>query len=591
VDAALTAIGRRENEGGTMSDFDLVVRGGTVVDGTGVEPRSADVAVAGGRVAVVGRVAARGKRELDARGLLVTPGFVDIHTHYDGQATWDDRLSPSSWHGVTTAVMGNCGVGFAPCRPEHRGLLVRLMEGVEDIPGAVLSEGLDWSWQSFPQFLAALERRPHDIDFATQVPHAALRVFAMGERGANREPATAEDRALMAELARDGVRAGALGFSTSRTLNHRTSDGQPTPTLSAEEDELMAIALALSEAGAGVLQVVSDFKDMAAEWGMLRRIAGRSRRPLSISLVQNDRRPAAYRAILAAIADATRDGLAIKAQVCGRAVGIVLGLQCSLNPFSGNPVYREIAALPLAERCARLRSAELRARLLAANREVHGMAGALMQQWSKMFALAPTPDYEPTREESIAARASARGVTAEEAALDAMLEQEGRALLYVPFLNYAHGSLDAALEMMKHPDAVLGLGDGGAHVGMICDSSFPTFMLTHWTRDRSRGERLPLSWVIKAQSRDTARAVGLCDRGVLSPGYQADINLIDYERLTLPAPEIASDLPAGGRRLLQRADGYVATIVRGEVVYERGEPTGALPGRLVRGAQPAPASV
>jgi N-acyl-D-aspartate/D-glutamate deacylase len=573
-----------------MSEFDLVVRGGTVVDGTGVEPRTADVAVRDGRIVAVGSVSGRGWREIDAAGLLVTPGFVDIHTHYDGQATWDDRLSPSCFHGVTTAVMGNCGVGFAPCRPEHRELLIRLMEGVEDIPGAVLTEGLDWRWQSFPEFLAALESRPHDIDFATQVPHAALRVFAMGERGANREPANADDIAVMARLAHEGVRAGALGFSTSRTLNHRTSDGQPTPTLTADEDELTGIAMALAEAGAGVLQVVSDFKDLGAEWGMLRRIVERSRRPLSVSLVQNDRRPAAYRAILAAIDEAANDGLAVKAQVCGRAVGIVLGLECSLNPFAGNPVYRDIARLPLNERCARLRDPELRAKLLAANRDVGGMAGALMQQWGKMFALAQTPDYEPTAEQSIAARAAARGVTPAEAALDVMLERGGKGLLYVPFLNYAEGSLDPALEMMKHAHTVLGLGDGGAHVGMICDGSLPTFMLTHWARDRTRGERLALPWVIKAQTADTARAVGLCDRGVLAPGYRADLNVIDYERLTLPAPEVVADLPAGGRRLLQRAGGYVATVVRGEVVYERGEPTGALPGRLVRGAQPVPAA-
>jgi N-acyl-D-aspartate/D-glutamate deacylase len=572
-----------------MSEFDLVVRGGTVVDGTGEASREADVAVLGGRVAEVGRVAGRGKRELDARGLLVTPGFVDIHTHYDGQATWDDRLSPSSWHGVTTAVMGNCGVGFAPCRPEHRDMLIRLMEGVEDIPGAVLHEGLAWRWQSFPEFLDALAARPHDIDFAAQVPHAALRVFAMGERGADREPANADDIALMARLANEGVRAGALGFTTSRTLNHRTSDGKPTPTLTAEEDELTGIAIGLQEAGAGVLQVVSDFKDMSAEWGMLRRIVERSGRPLSVSLVQNDRRPAAYRAILAAIEQAARDGLQVKAQVCGRAVGIVLGLDASLNPFSGNPIYRKLAPLPLAERCARLRDPEVRAALLAQNRDVQGIAGALMQQWSKMFALAATPDYEPTAEQSIAARAAARGVTPAEVALDVLLEQDGRALLYVPFLNYAEGSLDASLEMMRHPDTVLGLGDGGAHVGMICDGSFPTFMLTHWTRDRSRGERLSLPWVVKAQSADTARAVGLCDRGVLAPGYKADINLIDYGALSLPAPEVVADLPAGGKRLLQRAQGYAATIVSGEVVYEHGEPTGALPGRLVRGAQRLPA--
>lgn len=573
-----------------MSGFDLVVRGGNVVDGTGALPREADVAVVDGRVVEVGRVQARGKRELDARGLLVTPGFVDIHTHYDGQAIWDSRLSPSSWHGVTTAVMGNCGVGFAPCRPEHREMLVRLMEGVEDIPNAVLTEGLDWRWETFPEFLDALDSRPHDIDFATQVPHGALRVYAMGERGADREPATADDMATMARLARDGVRAGALGFSTSRTLNHRTSDGQPTPTLTAAEAELMQIALGLSEAGAGVLQVVSDFKDPGAEWGMLQRIVARSGRPLSVSLVQHERRPDAFRFILAAIAEAAQAGLPIKAQVCGRAVGIVMGLETTMHPFSANPVYRELAGLALAERRARLAEPAVRARLFAAQPEAHGFAAAVLQRWANMFPLAQTPDYEPSADQSVAARAEARSVSPLEVALDALLERGGQGLLYVPFLNYAEGSLEPSLEMMRHPDTLLGLGDGGAHVGMICDGSFPTFMLTHWTRDRTRGERLELPWVIKAQSADTARAVGLHDRGVLAPGYRADINLIDYAALRLPAPEVVSDLPAGGRRLLQRAEGYVATLVRGEVVYERGEPTSALPGRLIRGPQARPTS-
>ncbi len=569
-----------------MSSFDLVVRGGTVVDGTGSEPRVADVAIANGCIVAVDTKLSAGARELDARGLLVTPGFVDIHTHYDGQAIWGSRLSPSSWHGVTTAVMGNCGVGFAPCKPEHRDMLVRLMEGVEDIPGVVLTEGLDWRWESFGEFLDALEQRPHDIDFATQVPHAALRVYAMGERGANREPATREDIARMAELAGEGVRAGALGFSTSRTLNHRASDGQPTPTLTAAEDELLQIALALAKVNAGVLQVVSDFKDPLAEWSMLRRIVEQSGRALSISLVQNHRRPDAYRVILDAIAAASRAGLPVKAQVCGRAVGIVLGLEASLHPFSGNPVYRELASLPLAARCELLQQAAVRERLLNAQRESQRGLG---DNWDNMFALGQMPDYEPTPQQSIAACAAARGATPAEEALDALLTNDGRGLLYVPFLNYAAGSLDASLEMMRHPDTLLGLGDGGAHVGMICDGSFPTFMLTHWTRDRSRGEKLTIPWVVKAQSRDTARAVGLHDRGVLAPGYRADLNLIDYDNLALPAPTVVADLPAGGKRLLQRAEGYVATLVAGEIVYERGEPTGALPGKLVRGAQTSPA--
>jgi N-acyl-D-aspartate/D-glutamate deacylase len=572
-----------------MAELDVVIRGGTVIDGTGGDARVADVGIAGSIVREVGRVAGRGAREIDAEGLLVTPGFVDIHTHYDGQATWDARLWPSSWHGVTTAVMGNCGVGFAPCRREDRDRLVRLMEGVEDIPNAVLTEGLDWRWESFPDFLAALESRPHDIDFATQVPHGALRVFVMGERGARREPATPEDIARMAALAAEGVAAGALGFSTSRTLNHRTSDGQPTPTLTAAEDELSGIAVALGRIGRGVLQVVSDLRDPAEELGMLRRLVERSGRPLSISLVQSDRKPQSFRGILDRIADASRAGLPIKAQVCGRAVGIVLGLEASMNPFSTHPAYREIASLPLSERCARLRDPALRARLRERlDRSPRSFTATVLQSYVNLFELGPRPDYEPDRSRSIAARAAAQGVDPEDIALDVMLERGGRGLLYAPVLNYAEGSLDVALEMMRHPDTLLGLGDGGAHVGMICDASLPTFMLTHWTRDRARGERLPLPWVIHAQTAATARAVGLCDRGVLAPGYRADVNLIDYDRLALHAPEIAHDLPAGGKRLLQRADGYVATLVHGEVTYENGEATDALPGRLIRGAQPTP---
>jgi N-acyl-D-aspartate/D-glutamate deacylase len=572
-----------------MAQLDLVVRGGTVVDGSGAEPRQADVAIVDGYITRVGLVTGKARRELDARGLLVTPGFVDIHTHYDGQAIWDQKLWPSSWHGVTTALMGNCGVGFAPCRPRDREPLIRLMEGVEDIPGAVIAEGLDWRWESFPEFLSALEARPHDIDFATQVPHGALRLYAMGDRGARREAATDDDKAEMARIALDAVRAGALGFSTSRTLNHRTSEGEPTPSLNASEDELTSIALALTEAGSGVLQVVSDFKQPAHEFAMLRRIVQRSGRPLTFSLAQHGRRPGAWRELLALLDEAACAGLPMHAQVCGRAVGLVLGLETSVHPFSSHPAYREIARLPLAERCARLQAPELRDTLGRAPKSAGGFMASL-QDWANVFVLDPVPDYEPQPHQSLLARAAAAGVSPALAALDAMLERGGRGLLYVPILNYADGSLDPSLEMMKHPRSLLGLGDGGAHVGMICDASLPTFMITHWTRDRRRGERLALPWVIKAQSADTARAVGLFDRGVVAPGYRADLNVIDYDKLTLRAPEVASDLPAGGKRLLQRADGYIATLVAGQVVYQHGEHTGALPGRLIRGPKPPPMS-
>jgi N-acyl-D-aspartate/D-glutamate deacylase len=486
-------------------------------------------------------------------------------------------------------VMGNCGVGFAPCRPGDHDLLIRLMEGVEDIPGPVLHEGLDWSWESFPQFLDALERRPHDIDFAAQVPHAAVRVYVMGERGANREPATKADIAAMAEISRAGVAAGALGFTTSRTLNHRASDGRPTPTLTAAEDELTGVAMGLAAAGRGVLQVVSDFVDPEAELAMLRRIVEASGRPLSVSLAQNDRSPDGWRKVLAAIGRATADGLPMRAQVCGRPIGLVLGFRLSMNPFATHPSYRAIAGLPVEDRLARLRDPELRARIVGeAGESDNPFAKAVLGNFARMFPLGDPPDYEPTPERSVAAIARAAGKPPAEVAYDAMLERDGRATLYFPFLNYADGRLDAQLEMMRHPDTVLGLGDGGAHVGMICDGSFPTTMLTHWTRDRTRGERLPLPWVVKAHTAATAQAVGFHDRGLVKPGYKADLNVVDYDRLTLHAPDVAYDLPAGGRRLVQRADGYVATIVSGEVVYRDGAPTGALPGRLVRGPQQAP---
>lgn len=569
--------------------YDLVVRGGTLADGTGAATYEADVAIKDGRIAAVGEIRGRGAEEIDARGLLVTPGFVDIHTHYDGQATWDAHMQPSSWHGVTSVVMGNCGVGFAPCRPADHDRLIRLMEGVEDIPFPVLTKGLAWNWESFPDYLDALSRRAFDVDIAAQLPHAALRVFVMGERGANREPATAEDIAAMATLAEQAMAAGALGFSTSRTLNHRTSDGQPTPTLTAGEDELTGIAMGLARAGKGVLQVVSDFADPEAEFAMLRRIVEASGRPLSFSLTQAPKAPQAWRLLLDALTEATEAGLPMKAQVCGRPVGILFGFELTLNPFSHHPTYRAMAHLPLADRVARLRDPLVREALLAeATTAEQGFAASTPRNWANMYLMGEIPDYEPGPRQTIAALALARGVKPEAVALDHLLSNDGRGMLYLPFLNYAEGSLAPSYEMLGHPDAVPGLSDGGAHVGMICDGSFPTSNLTHWTRDRTRGPRFDLEAMVRMQTRDTARAVGLHDRGVLAPGYRADLNLIDYANLTLEAPKVAYDLPAGGRRLVQRARGYVATLVAGQVTQRDGEPTGALPGRLLRGAQAGP---
>lgn len=573
------------------AQFDLVIRGGTVVDGSGAAAVTADVAIRDGRIAEVGRVSGAGREEIAADGLLVTPGFVDIHTHYDGQATWDSRLAPSSWHGVTTAVMGNCGVGFAPCRPADQDRLIRLMEGVEDIPGVVLTEGLRWNWESFPQFLDALEERPHDIDFAAQLPHGALRVYVMGERGANREAATPEDIAAMADLARQAMDAGALGFTTSRTLNHQTSDGKPTPTLTAAAEELLGIAMGLKAANKGVLQFVTDFKDGKLEFAMLRRLVAESGRPLSVSLAQPESSPDGWKKLLGWIGEAADAGLPMRAQVAGRPVGIMLGLDATLNPFVAHPSFKALTDLPLAEKVARMRDPELRAKLLAeAPDPSHPFMEAVLQNFEKTFLLGDPPNYEQDPSQSLGAQARALGMKPEELAYDLLLEDDGRAMLYFPFLNYADNSLEPSLAMMKHPNSILGLGDGGAHLGTICDASFSTHMLTHWTRDRTRGERLSIPEVVQWHTRDTASAVGLNDRGLLMPGYKADVNVIDYDRLRLKPPRMVHDLPAGGRRLMQEAEGYRYAVVSGQVTYADGQATDALPGRLVRGAQLAPGS-
>lgn len=470
---------------------DLIIRGGTIVDGTGAAPFEGDLAIDGGKITAVGNVEAPGREEIDARGQLVTPGFVDIHTHYDGQVVWSNQLLPSSWHGVTTAVMGNCGVGFAPCRPDQHDMLIRLMEGVEDIPEVVLTEGLTWEWETFPDYLETLANRQYDIDVAAQVPHAALRVYVMSERGANREPATAADRAEMARLAAEAVRAGALGFSTSRTLNHRASDGSPTPTLTAAEDELMSIAQALGEAGRGVLQFVSDFDDVDQEFGMLRRLSEQSGRPLSISVNQREKQSDQWRKIMDRIEDATAAGLPIKAQSCGRAIGMLLGLELTHNPFTLYPSYREIATLPFDRRLEILRQPEFRDKLLA-----EGPTLSAHRPWiyrfDKLFELGNPHNYEPAAEDSVAARAERMGIRPEELAYDLMLQDNGHAMLYRPLFNYADNSLDVALELLQHPDAVVSLSDGGAHVGTICDASQPTFMLTHW----ARGPRLDLPTIV-----------------------------------------------------------------------------------------------
>ena len=563
-----------------MAEFDLVIRGGTVIDGTGAPERTADVAVRDGVVVEVGKVAGRGEREVDADGALVTPGFVDIHTHYDGQATWDNYLQPSSWHGVTTVVMGNCGVGFAPVRPADHDRLIQLMEGVEDIPGTALHEGLSWEWQSFSEYLDAVDRVPHDIDVAAQLPHGALRLHVMGERGAAREAATPDDIARMADIARAAVEAGAVGFSTSRTMNHKTSTGDFTPTLTAEADELVGIAQALGAAGLGVLQVVSDYRDVDAEFSLFRRMAEESGRPLSTSLAAAPIWPQQFRQVLDLISKANADGVPMAAQVGARAVGLLHGLQCTFNLLMNSHDYLEIHNRPLAERVAALRDPSMRERVLTP--EIR------QRPLPTLFELGDDPNYEPTLDESLAARAARAGVDTWELMYDLLLQDDGKAILYQPFLNYLDGNLDVVREMIDHPYTVPGLSDGGAHVGSICDGSFPTTLLIHWGRDRAEG-RFDLPYLVKQQCSDTARVVGFLDRGVLAPGYRADLNVIDFDNLRLRRPEMHYDLPAGGKRLLQRAEGYAHTFVQGVETYRDGETTGELPGRLVRGAQPAPA--
>ena len=565
-----------------MSQYDLVIRSGSVIDGTGQQPFTADVAIKNGKIAATGRVSGHGDREVNADGALVTPGFVDIHTHYDGQATWSNRMSPSSHHGVTSVVMGNCGVGFAPVRPTDHDLLIELMEGVEDIPGVALSEGLSWEWESFPDYLDYLSKRQFDMDICAQLPHAAMRVYVMGQRGADREPATTEDIIEMRRLTEEAIRAGALGFTSSRTLNHRSSKGEPTPTLQAEHDELVGMANALHTIGYGVMEMISDFEDLDTEFELLKSMVGSAGRPMSISLAQgiSDH---GWRKILNKIEHANDAGYKMRGQVAPRPIGILLGLTTTLSPFTTRPSFTEVAHLPLDERVLAMADPGRKARILAEpTGKGFGTMFRLMDEGRKIWLMTDPPNYEPNPEDSLNAQAIARGLDPWSYIYDILLQNNGRSLLYTPFANYAQNNLDCCRDMILHKDTVMGLGDGGAHVGTICDASFITSLITHWGRDRVRGEKIDLPTLIKCQSRDTARAVDLTDRGTLEPGMKADVNIIDFENLSVRLPEIVNDLPAGGARLQQRADGYLMTIVNGEPTYIEGEETDSLPGRLVR---------
>jgi len=565
---------------------DLVIRGATVIDGSGGPARVGDVAVDGGVFSDLSGQAGPGRREIEAEGLLLTPGWVDIHTHYDGQATWDPYLTPSSWHGVTTAVFGNCSVGFAPVHPGQERYLINLMEGVEDIPETVLAEGIDFRWESFADYLDVLDSMPRIMDIGAQVPHAALRFYVMGERGADHAAVpTAEEIAEMGRLLEEGLRAGALGFTTSRTTKHRAADGRLTPGLSAGEPELAGLAQAMRRAGSGVMEVNSDFGD--GDFARLRAAAEISGRPLSVLLVQVDNAPGLWRETLDAVDAACADGLEVTAQVGSRPIGMLMGLEATVHPFASHPLWQAMAGLSPAERYARLcADADLRRRLVE-ERPDDGHTRWMATALERTFELNEPVDYEPAPELAVAARATAQGCDRFALALELLMADDGKALLLHPFENYCAGDLEVVREMLENPNTVCGVADAGAHVGLICDASSPTSLLTHWGRDRTRGPRLPLERLVRKQTRDTAATYGLNDRGLIAPGYRADLNLIDFAALRLRRPELVYDLPAGGRRLVQRADGYRHTFVAGVEVMRDGEATGALPGRLLRGARAA----
>ncbi|MCA9514040.1 MAG: amidohydrolase family protein [Myxococcales bacterium] len=581
--------------------YDLLIRGGRVVDGTGAPARTADVAITGDRIAAVGRITAPARDVMNADGLLITPGFVDLHTHYDAQVTWDPYLTPSSWHGCTTVVMGNCGVGFAPAAPDKHKWLIELMEGVEDIPGTAMHEGIQWEWETFPEYLDAIARKAHVIDFGAQVPHGPLRAYVMGERGAANEDATDADVARMAALVREGMVAGALGFSTSRTMLHKAIDGRPVPGTFANQRELFGIGRVLGELGAGVFQTATDHLNVPDELKMFEQLANEIGRPVLFNLSQTDAAPGLWREVLAELERINARGGQVFGQVAGRAIGVLMSFRTTGHPFVAYPSWIQMMGQPWEVQRAKLLDPAFKAKLLSEKRVDLRQFAAMVSRaydwdfvdflttsFDKMYPHGSGIEYEPRESESVAAIAAATGKRPEEVAYDALAANGGEGMLYFPLFNYADKDLELLRELHAHPSTRMGLSDAGAHCGAVCDGGMPTFMLTHWTRDRTRGDRLPLEHIVRRQTMDTARTYGLLDRGVLAPGYLADVNLIDYDNLRFMEPGIAFDLPSNARRLVQRATGYVATVKRGEVILKDGKPTGALPGQLIRGAQAAP---
>ncbi|AEG51263.1 Amidohydrolase 3 [Sphingobium chlorophenolicum L-1] len=574
-----------------MPDYDLIIRGGCIYDGSGGEPFVADVAVKDGVIAAIGDMGGGAKEKIDAAGRIVTPGFVDVHTHYDGQITWENKLSPSSDHGVTTVVMGNCGVGFAPSRPEHRKLMIKLMEGVEDIPEVVMAEGVPFNWETFPEYLDALEKRESDIDFAAQLPHSPLRVYVMGERGANLEPPTQEDLAEMRRLTAEAIQAGALGVTTSRSYAHQFRDGRPAPSVKSEDQEVLALAQGLRDAGKGVFQMVPSYDVTAAErMDLLDDIARTSGRPVSFTFMQTPKGEGDWQEMVARLEASKNAGLEVRGQIIPRPTGALLGLELSMHPFSFSPSFREIDHLSLEEKVERMRDPEFRKKLIAEEPDdPQAFFVYVISDLDAMFVLGNPPNYNPRSDESIGARARAMGVDPKELIYDALLQRDGREVLYRPLGNSEGEKFESSgRNLVKNDRTFPALGDGGAHYSMICDAAYTTYFLTYWVRDAKGDKKVDLPYAVRKLTYEPAYAVGLHDRGLIRPGYKADINVIDLERLHLYAPHVVYNLPTGGRRLQQRADGYDATIVNGVVTYRNGRSTGALPGRLVRGSKEAP---
>jgi N-acyl-D-aspartate/D-glutamate deacylase len=576
---------------------DLIIRNGTIVDGTGAAPFVGDIAIDGDRIVEVGEVSGTGRREIDATGRIVTPGWVDIHTHYDGQATWDPVMAPSSWHGVTTAIMGNCGVGFAPVRPDAHDFLIELMEGVEDIPGSALHEGIDWKWESFPQYLDALEAKPRAIDIGTHVPHAPVRAYVLGERCNTDYEPNADEIAEMARLVREGVEAGALGFSTSRTLLHKDLKGVHMPGTFAGSDEMLAMGLSMKGLRHGVFEMVSDHLGDDDEWMWVKGFAEETGLPVTLVATS----AGAYEGdkMYNIAEESRRHGMDIRPQIAGRPTGILHGLTSNFHVFLASPTWRtQLADLSVAERLAAMKTPEIRAALLSEDSPLikaaigDGVAGDLAVAFGgsllwRIFPLGERPDYEPDRTGSVAGLAEAAGVPPLEMMYDLLLRDGGQELFYQPLGGYVTYNFDFFRKNMQHPNVLFGLSDGGAHCGVIADAGMPTFILTHWARDRVKGDKFPLEFLVRKLTSDTAKAYGLNDRGQLKPGLLADVNVIDFDALKLFRPESIADLPAGGKRLVQRAEGYRYTVKSGQVTFEDGQHTGALPGGLVRGGREA----